>query len=585
MPRSTDRRRTDSELTFQQLEPRQLLAGDVSVSIVSGQLFVTGDDADNQILITGTRRGSASVIGLEGTTINGSEDPFVASYPGLRKAVVRLGAGHDQATIQGVRFNWGLDVDSGAGDDNVVLRNGSLGSDLTVNGGEGRNVIEVDDMFVVGNSGILTGSGNDFVSILSHVVVDSFFVRTGAGADVLAGDEIVVMDSLFVDMGADNDQALLAGRTNAGRNSIINMGSGNDFLGVLPEQNGRSAYLDRNIRIDAGADDDYVVIGDGAAFNARSTVAGNAGIDTLDYAASSGLGSGNISGFENINTGHYDLILNDLYNYLNSAGIDPGAFGLETPVIIDVDSTPLNHTETDPPTLIDPGLEVTVEGTDTGLIDGAVVEISSGFVSGQDFLRFTPASGIFSFYDPDTGVLSLSGTASIADYESVLRSVAYANGVTGDDFVSGPRVISFRVVSEGIAGTDQRTVNVEAASEDRLITNYLTENNLTAERTASGLYYIITQEGDGNFPNLNSEVTVSYKGTLLEDGSVFDSRSNWPFLLSDLIPGWQEGIPLISRGGSATLIVPSALGYGSTPRPGIPANSILIFDIFLVDFT
>ena len=119
-----------------------------------------------------------------------------------------------------------------------------------------------------------------------------------------------------------------------------------------------------------------------------------------------------------------------------------------------------------------------------------------------------------------------------------------------------------------------------------LILEYISENNLDAQSTASGLYYIIEKEGVGEYPDIYSSVTVYYKGYLL-DGTVFDETSpNEPvkFQLLQVIPGWQEGIQKFKAGGSGKLLIPSELGYGSYAQSGIPANSVLIFDIELVSF-
>lgn len=120
-----------------------------------------------------------------------------------------------------------------------------------------------------------------------------------------------------------------------------------------------------------------------------------------------------------------------------------------------------------------------------------------------------------------------------------------------------------------------------------LIENYLKDKNLVAEKTGSGMHYIITQEGDneGN-PAPGSNVIVRYKG-YFTNGEVFDQTTGGEtiaFGLNQVIKGWQEAVPLLSRGGKGTFLLPSALGYGSRPPRGIPANAVLIFDIELVDF-
>ena len=120
--------------------------------------------------------------------------------------------------------------------------------------------------------------------------------------------------------------------------------------------------------------------------------------------------------------------------------------------------------------------------------------------------------------------------------------------------------------------------------DEDIIQQYISDNNLTAEPTGSGLYYVIDVPGTGAHPTLNSNVTVAYTGSLT-NGSIFDQSSSngVTFPLSGVIQGWQEGIPLFSEGGSGILLIPSALGYGSQQVSAIPANSVLIFDVSLIE--
>lgn len=116
-----------------------------------------------------------------------------------------------------------------------------------------------------------------------------------------------------------------------------------------------------------------------------------------------------------------------------------------------------------------------------------------------------------------------------------------------------------------------------------IIQEYLQTNNLVAQSTASGLHYIIKNEGFGNRPDADDEVTVVYKGQLI-NGRVFDESPNTglKFKLRNVIPGWTEGIPLFKEGGEGTLILPSGLGYGPNATGVIPPNSVLIFDVKLI---
>lgn len=115
--------------------------------------------------------------------------------------------------------------------------------------------------------------------------------------------------------------------------------------------------------------------------------------------------------------------------------------------------------------------------------------------------------------------------------------------------------------------------------------NKLKENKAVVE-LPSGLRYEVTKEGPGANPKASDTVSVHYTGTLI-DGSVFDSsvQRGQPaeFPLSDVIPGWTEGIQKVKKGGKIKLYVPPHLGYGDDGRPGIPPGSTLIFDVELLD--
>ncbi len=115
---------------------------------------------------------------------------------------------------------------------------------------------------------------------------------------------------------------------------------------------------------------------------------------------------------------------------------------------------------------------------------------------------------------------------------------------------------------------------------------YAKKKGLNGEFTPSGLYVAITQESSGEFPNAMSVVRAEYVGYML-DGSVFDASqpgSPIEFGLNQVVPGWTEGLQKFKKGSKGTLILPSNLGYGERSSGPIPANSVLAFDITLVDF-
>jgi len=123
-------------------------------------------------------------------------------------------------------------------------------------------------------------------------------------------------------------------------------------------------------------------------------------------------------------------------------------------------------------------------------------------------------------------------------------------------------------------------------SDTMEIINYLEDNNLLdmAEVSASGLYYIIHDEGNSTKPGLNDNVECAYTG-YLPNGDVFDSSSSATFVLGGTIEGWREGIPLIGEGGSIQLFVPSGLAYGTegTGSGTIGPNQVIFFDVDLIN--
>lgn len=128
----------------------------------------------------------------------------------------------------------------------------------------------------------------------------------------------------------------------------------------------------------------------------------------------------------------------------------------------------------------------------------------------------------------------------------------------------------------------------QVAIDDKIIQDYMKKNNLQAQKTPSGLYYIIEKTGNGKHATAADKVKVHYKGTLI-DGTTFDSSydRNQPidFPLSGVIKGWTEGIPYLEEGGKGKLLIPSGLAYGQNAPPGSPikANDVLIFDVELLE--
>ena len=139
----------------------------------------------------------------------------------------------------------------------------------------------------------------------------------------------------------------------------------------------------------------------------------------------------------------------------------------------------------------------------------------------------------------------------------------------------------------------------QTATDEKLLKDYFTKKNISPIKTATGLYYVIREEGKGQLPVPGDSITMNYTGTLL-DGTTFDSNEDtafhhvqpFQFVLgkSQVIQGWDQGVALLKQGSKATLYIPSGMAYGAQTRPGsganpkgIPANSILVFEVQLVN--
>lgn len=121
-------------------------------------------------------------------------------------------------------------------------------------------------------------------------------------------------------------------------------------------------------------------------------------------------------------------------------------------------------------------------------------------------------------------------------------------------------------------------------SEEAQMQSYAASISMAATRHSTGVYYQILNQGSGPAPTYTTINYVRYTGKLL-NGTIFDSQTTTPvsFQLGGVIPGWQVGLSLIQKGGLIRLIIPSSLGYGCRDNGAIPANSILYFDVELVD--
>jgi FKBP-type peptidyl-prolyl cis-trans isomerase FklB len=205
-----------------------------------------------------------------------------------------------------------------------------------------------------------------------------------------------------------------------------------------------------------------------------------------------------------------------------------------------------------------------------------------------------------------TSAQPAKGASAASDKSAVSYSLGVSmgeqmrmSGVTSDQ-VSSERLAAG--VRDALAGKAQLSeadrANIsklvrgahEAAGENnhRAAAKFLAENGKKPDvvTTASGLQYKVISAGSGAAPKPTDEVTVNYRGTLL-DGTEFDSsyKRGAPatFPVNRVIPGWTEALQLMKPGAKYQLFIPPQLAYDlNSPAPTIPAGSMLIFEVELV---
>ena len=130
---------------------------------------------------------------------------------------------------------------------------------------------------------------------------------------------------------------------------------------------------------------------------------------------------------------------------------------------------------------------------------------------------------------------------------------------------------------------------LEGDSNLKIADEFLEKNkksNSEVKETPTGLQYRILKEGTGSSPSSTDKVRVHYVGKLL-DGTVFDSSVERgepsEFGLNQVIRGWTEGLQLMKQGAKYEFFIHPKIAYGSRPRPKIPGNSLLIFEVELLD--
>lgn len=236
---------------IEQLEARALLAGNVLVQLQNGNAVITGDNAANQLEITGGLN-SILVRGLDGTTINGGTDTFslasTATFSG--SLLISLGQGNDSVTIGGDVSLAGVRVLGEAGDDTISVVSSTVNGSLVIDAGDGNNTVT-----------LLSSQFKSNVALIS------------TGPALISLREARIDGRLSVDTGVSDDQVSVDSST-IGGNASFRVRTGDDVVAL------RNATLNRELYVDAGRGDDVVYV-DASTVARRSAIWMREGNDTL----------------------------------------------------------------------------------------------------------------------------------------------------------------------------------------------------------------------------------------------------------------------------------------------------------------
>lgn len=123
----------------------------------------------------------------------------------------------------------------------------------------------------------------------------------------------------------------------------------------------------------------------------------------------------------------------------------------------------------------------------------------------------------------------------------------------------------------------------EKSEFDVRIEKYLAAKKIKCTKSESGLYYKIIEEGEGDLIQFKDNVSFTYRGEFL-DGKVFDEQDTAVTAnVTEQIAAWKEIMLQVKKGAKVFMVVPPHLGYGPYEIPAIPSNSILVFNLEIVD--
>lgn len=206
--------------------------GNVSASVSNGDLIITGDDYANGVAVFLDESGSIVVVGTGQTTINGSDDVFVAfesSNAVPDDLRINLNGNHNLLALEGFDVNDDLRIITGDGDDYVVINNVNVYDDLYIDTNFGSDIVAISESLVADLTTIYTDNGHDVVAVIDSVHMNDVRVDLAEGHNSLYVDGSQFGDDVRVNMESGNDKVALIDSV-VTDNAQLDGGSGTDAL-------------------------------------------------------------------------------------------------------------------------------------------------------------------------------------------------------------------------------------------------------------------------------------------------------------------------------------------------------------------
>lgn len=410
------RKFNNTQLNFERLEHRRVLAGNVQALVTDGVLVVIGDQLDNQIEISQDAGGNFTVAGND-TTVNGTNQQAI--FPrNFRHVSVIMHGGNDEVSVRSTRIPSNFTFLGGEGSDRLTTH-GLRAYHFHAEGQAGDDVFDLTQA-IDQSSYLYLGLGNDVVFAKDVASGRNFKVFAHGGDDTFVASNLNIGRKFELHMHEGQDDVLVEGSFRAGLYTLINTDSGNDFVGLLPNLNeGRGSY-GSSLRISTGDGNDNVAFDSGLRGSSFVRVNGGSGIDAFQRGGAS-LGFNQIRDFQSNSVENLDSLIESVMNRLQDVGIGV-VDEVFVPLAATASSSPLIIQENTGPTSVDSGF--TLEGSDP--VVTATIAISD-YDNTQDELSFTSTSLVTGDFDAVTGILTLSGNGSTSTYQSAIRSVLYEN--------------------------------------------------------------------------------------------------------------------------------------------------------------